>query len=115
MEKICIVDDYEINLFVLREYLQNNYEIVSFNEASKCIEYLKNNKVKVVLMDCLMPGMDGYEATEIIKKSLPGIKILGVTANPFEDNIKRCYACGMEGVITKPIIKEILLEKLSSI
>ena len=115
MEKICIVDDYDINLFVLKEYLKDKYEIISFNKAKNCIDYLKNNKVKVVLMDCIMPIMDGYEATEIIKKDLKDVKIIGITANPFEDNIEKCKKSGMDNVVTKPIIIKDLLEKIEKI
>ena len=113
MEKICIVDDYDINLFVLDEYLKENYEIIQFDDAKKCIEYLRNNKIKVVLMDCLMPGMNGYQATEIIKKDLKDVKVVGVTANPFEDNIEKCKKSGMDDVIVKPIIKKNLIEVIN--
>jgi CheY-like chemotaxis protein len=115
MEKICIVDDYDINIFVLKEYLQDKYEIISFSKAKSCIEYLKTNKVKVVLMDCIMPIMDGYEATEIIKKELGDVKIIGVTANPFEDNIEKCKKSGMDNVVIKPIIMEDLLAKIEAV
>lgn len=114
MKKVCIVDDYEINLFVLREYLQNDYEVISFNNPIKCIEYLENNDVELVLMDCVMPEMDGYTATEIIKNKFPNTVVIGVTANPFEENINRCYLSGMKSVITKPIIKDELINIIYS-
>jgi CheY-like chemotaxis protein len=110
MEKICIVDDYDINLFVLNEYLKEIYEVIEFCDANSCIEYLRNNKIKVVLMDCLMPDIDGYKATEIIKKEIDNVKVIGVTANPFEDNIEKCKECGMVEVIVKPIIKSNLIK-----
>lgn len=110
MEKICIVDDYDINLFVLNEYLKEIYQVIQFTDAKKCIEYLRHNKTKVVLMDCLMPEMDGYEATEIIKKELHDVKVIGVTANPFDDNIEKCKKSGMDYVIIKPIIEKKLIE-----
>lgn len=110
MDKICIVDDYDINLFVLNEYLKEIYEVIQFNDARKSIEYLRNNETKVVLMDCLMPIIDGYEATKIIKKELQNVKVIGITANPFEDNIEKCKNCGMDDVIVKPLIKKDLLK-----
>lgn len=111
MERICIVDDYDINLFVLDEYLKEYYEVVQFSDAKKCIEYLKNNKIKIVLMDCFMPEIDGYEATKIIKE-MQNTKVIGVTANPFQDNIEKCKLSGMDDVIVKPILKQELLETI---
>lgn len=110
MKKICIVDDYEINLFVLDEYLKENYEIIKFNNAKKCIEYLEDNEIKLVLMDCYMPFMDGHEATKIIKQKLNNVKVIGVTADPFDDNIEKCKISGMDDIIIKPIIKKNLIE-----
>jgi CheY-like chemotaxis protein len=110
MERVCIVDDYDINLFVLNEYLNETYEVIQFTDSKKCIEYLRTNKIKIVLMDCFMPALDGYEATKIIKKELNNVKVIGVTANPFQDNIEKCKLSGMDDVIVKPIIKTVLME-----
>lgn len=111
METVCLVDDYPMNLFILEEYLNKNYNTVSFNNAKDCIEYLKTNKVKAVLMDCKMPEMDGIQATKIIKKNIPSTRIIGVTGLAMNDEIQECYNSGMESVITKPIHKDILLKK----
>lgn len=112
METVCIVDDYQMNLFVLEEYLNKNYNIVSFNKPEDCILYLKTHQVKVVLMDCKMPEMDGLEATRIIKKNNPKIRVIGVTGLSSDYEIKTCYESGMEYVITKPINREELLKKI---
>jgi CheY-like chemotaxis protein len=112
METVCLVDDYLTNLFILEEYLNKNYNTVSFNRAEDCIEYLKTNKVKAVLMDCKMPVMDGMEATKIIKKNIPKMRVIGVTGLAMKDEIKDCYESGMESVVTKPINRDDLLEKI---
>jgi CheY-like chemotaxis protein len=112
MEKICLVDDYPTNLFILEEYLCKNYNTVSFNRAEDCIEYLKLNKSRVVLMDCKMPELSGIEATRIIKKNNPKMRVIGVTGLAMKDEIKECYESGMESVILKPINREDLLQKI---
>jgi CheY-like chemotaxis protein len=112
METICSVDDYSLNLFILEEYLNKNYNTVSFNRAQDCIEYLKTNKVKAVLMDCKMPEMNGMEATRIIKKNNPKMRVIGITGLVMNQEIKECYESGMESVISKPLNKEDLLQKI---
>jgi CheY-like chemotaxis protein len=112
MKTICIVDDYDINLFIIEEYLNKSYKTFSFCNAQDCIEYIKNNKVDLVLMDCNMPIMDGFTASKIIKKMNPDIKIVAVTANSFEMDIKKCYESGMDDVLVKPVLQERLLKTI---
>lgn len=115
MINICIVDDYPINIFILEEYLKELYNVKSFSNAKDCIKYIKTNpKVDVILMDCNMPEMNGYTATEIIKKINPKIKIIAVTANSFETDIKHCFDAGMDDVLVKPIFKEKLIKKIET-
>ena len=114
--KVCIVDDYKINVFVLKEFLtrvaEDKYDIVSFEDGTSCIEYVKNNPVDVILMDCNMPIMSGYDTTIEIKKINPNIRVIGVTANTFDEDLKKCYTSGMESVLTKPIFYEELISKI---
>lgn len=110
MLKVCIVDDYHVNIFILEEYLKDYYQVISFDKAVSCIEYVKKNRVDVILMDCSMPVMDGYTATSILKKIQPSLKIIAVTANSFDTDIQRCYSAGMDEVIVKPVFKEKLLD-----
>lgn len=115
MLHVCIVDDYKINVFILEEYLKDIYNITSFFNAKDCINYVKSgNKVDVILMDCNMPEMNGYTATEIIKKINPEIKIIAVTANSFEKDLKRCFLSGMDDVLVKPVFKDTLIEKIEN-
>jgi CheY-like chemotaxis protein len=110
MLKVCIVDDYHVNIFILEEYLKDSYDVISFDNAVSCIEYVKKNIVDVILMDCSMPVMDGYTATRILKKIQPTVKVIAVTANSFDTDIQKCYSSGMEEVLVKPIFKEKLLD-----
>ena len=110
MLNVCIVDDYIINIFILEEYLKGLYNIKSFDNASSCIEYVKKNKVDVILMDCNMPIMDGYTATLLLKRIQPSLKIVAVTANSFDVDIQKCFSSGMDQVLVKPVFKEKLID-----
>jgi CheY-like chemotaxis protein len=112
MRRVCVVDDYSINLYVIKEYLKDEYDIVTFNSGPECIEYIKENYVDVVLMDCSMPVMSGYEATRVIKEIRPLVRVIGITANTYEEDTNKCYEAGMEAVMTKPIFKDSLIKKI---
>jgi len=64
---------------------------------------LKNNDVNIVLMDIQLPGMNGYDATRLIKEARQDLPVIAVTANPFEDEKEHAEEAGCDGFITKPI------------
>jgi signal transduction histidine kinase/ActR/RegA family two-component response regulator len=70
----------------------------------------------MILMDCQMPELDGYEATALIR-ALPGsasrVRIIGVTANAFAEDRDRCLRAGMDGYVAKPLSRQSLLAAMS--
>ena len=71
------------------------------------IEALKNTPYDLVLMDCNMPGMDGYEATQCLRNPEygaidPDIPVIAYTGNTLEEEIKKCFDAGMNDYIQKP-------------
>jgi CheY-like chemotaxis protein/HPt (histidine-containing phosphotransfer) domain-containing protein len=104
--KALVVDDFDINRMLVMDILQN--EVEHFLEAangSEAVELLKKEKIDLVLMDVQMPVMDGYQATEEIRKTLKltEIPIIGMTAFASANDLDRCYRSGMNEVLTKPI------------
>ena len=75
---------------------------------------IKQNRFDAVLMDCQMPVMDGYEASEEIRKieEHKAIPIIALTAYAFEDDRKKCLTSGMNDFITKPVNRTILYNTL---
>lgn len=72
----------------------------------------------LVLMDCEMPVMSGYQATEIIRRweqesGKTHLPIIALTANAFEDNRQRCLAAGMDDFLAKPINMNLLVVTLN--
>ena len=115
-----LVDDVEINRMIIQSLLEttgiNIDEAVDGTEAVKSFQSSPPGKYDIILMDILMPNMDGYEATRIIRDSdradAASVPIVALTANAFKDDIKRAKDCGMNAHLSKPIEMDKLTEVL---
>ncbi len=88
---------------------------VAFNGAEG-VEKFKTGNYQAIFMDCQMPVMDGYEATEAIRKLEAGsshIPIIAVTANAMKGDKEKCIECGMDDYISKPLRPNDLQEAVS--
>jgi CheY-like chemotaxis protein len=88
------------------------YEHVNFDNAKKGIEYLRNNRADLVLMDIQMPEMDGYEATRRIKKEFPGLPVIIQTAYAMQSDKEKAFEAGCDDYLSKPLSLKILKEKI---
>ncbi len=119
-QHVLVVEDNLLNQMVMRKFL-NSYEHVSFavvNNGKEAIEALKKDVYDLVLMDLQMPIMDGYEATEIIRsgelgKTIGDIPIIAVTADAMQETRQRVLSIGMNDYMTKPVSRDLLLEKMN--
>ena len=115
-KNILVVDDDVRNIFSLTSMLEDHGMVVRFAENGKqAIDELKKDaNVDAVLMDVMMPEMDGYETTRAIRamdqfKSLP---IIALTAKAMKGDREKCIAAGASDYITKPVDTEQLLSLL---
>jgi CheY-like chemotaxis protein len=113
---VLIVDDNPINRKVVASVCNRlNWQSDSANDGKQAIQLLRVKKYDLVLMDCQMPEMDGYEATRIIRNKESSVKnhnvpIIAVTANVSDENRDKCLSAGMDDFIPKPIKLPILKE-----
>ena len=106
--KVLIVEDNATNQMLLSLYLDNldlDYDIA--DDGLQAVEYFKNNKYDIILMDENMPNMNGIEATKIIRdlekdENLNPVIIVAVTANALSGDRKRFIDSGMDDYISKP-------------
>ena len=76
------------------------------SSGAQALDLLESHSFDLILMDCQMPEMDGYEATRRIRESEHShrrIPIVAVTANAMESDLERCLTAGMDSYLTKPI------------
>ena len=106
-KKVLIVDDDMRNIFALSSALQTYDFVVEIaNDGEEAIEKLESlPDVDIVLMDIMMPKMDGYEATKYIRKQSKWAKlpVIALTAKAMKDDREKCIAAGASDYITKPV------------
>jgi len=105
--KILLVEDNLINQKLATKVLSKmGYSVSIANNGIEAVELVKTGEYNMVLMDCQMPEMDGYDATNQIRKMSPEIKkipIIAMTANAMEGDREKCLNAGMSDYISKPI------------
>jgi signal transduction histidine kinase/CheY-like chemotaxis protein len=103
---ILLVDDNEINLEIAAEILaQAGVTVTTANDGAQGVNKAKTETFDLVLMDIQMPVMDGYEATELIRKhyNKTQLPIIAMTANAMSGDKEKCLATGMNDYVSKPI------------
>lgn len=117
--KILIVDDNDINLKLTCSILHGAI-IDTANNGLDAVNKYKHTTYDIILMDCFMPIMDGFQATKEIrkielKKKKIRTPIIALTANTMKDEHSLCYKHGMDYIITKPITANILISKINEL
>lgn len=120
-KKVLVVDDIELNRVLLSLMLKNiGMEVIEAENGLEAIETLNKSEpgeISIILMDIMMPVMDGYTATMKIRacerKDVANIPVIAVTANAFEYYKKQAEDYGMNGYVIKPLSKEKLYEEVS--
>lgn len=119
VKEILIVDDTQFNILAYTQILESEGYKCSFAiNGEEAIEMIKRVEFFIILMDCEMPVLDGWETTKLLKKmeSKGEIKklppILGCTAHSSEVALYRCQEAGMIDLIIKPCPKDVILSRI---
>ncbi len=102
--RILVVDDSRDNRTLLQQILENaGFEVQTVDSGQTVVEMFHRWQPQLILMDIRMPGIDGYQATRLIKESNgPEIKIIAVTASALEDELARVLEAGCDDLVRKP-------------
>jgi CheY-like chemotaxis protein len=109
--RVLLADDNLVNQKVAAYLLKKlGANVRSVGNGSEALQALREEDFDVVLMDCQMPDMDGYETTRRLRQAgacrNPRIPVIALTANAFATDRERCLAAGMDDFLTKPIERE---------
>ncbi|WP_271407850.1 response regulator [Pseudomonas sp. Q1-7] len=115
--RVLLVEDNAVNQLVAKGMLAKlGCEVLLAADGAEALSHLEHTTVDLVLMDCNMPVMDGYEATRRIRQSghWPDLPIIALTANALPDERERCRAAGMDDYLAKPFRREELVALLDT-
>ena len=118
MKKALIVEDHPGLLEVLTLQLEKmGFAVVSANTGMEGVTKAVEEKPQLILMDIMMPGMDGREATRRIRSNqeTKEIPILVITALTKESQLRECIKAGCNNYIVKPFTPEKLLKKIQTV
>lgn len=117
--QIIVAEDDMYNQILFVEFLtifgipKSNIDLAT--NGKECVEKIKNKQYDICFMDIKMPEMDGFEATQIIRRDNKNILIIAVSASVIEKEYNQCYKIGMNYFIEKPIEKDKLYNLLKNI
>ena len=115
--KILLIEDNVLNqkvvIFNLKKF---NYEITTFTSGKEALDDIKKTRYDLILMDIMLPEMNGYQVTSEIRKlekenniEKP-VPIIALTANTYDNDREKCFNAGMNEYLAKPFTSEQLVE-----
>ncbi|MEZ9764546.1 ATP-binding protein [Vibrio splendidus] len=111
--KVLVVDDIKMNQIIIQQMLRKHeIEPAIASNGAEGFELASDNEYDIVFMDCRMPIMDGFEATEKLRKKGYSRSIVALTAGTTLEERERCIQCGMDDILSKPYTASDLKEML---
>ena len=116
MFHILVADDDKHTRMLLRAVLESeNYTVSTAGNGEQALELLDREHIDLVILDVMMPEMDGYEFTRIVRQTDSTLPMLMVTAKHLPEDEKKGFLVGTDDYITKPIDEEKLLLRIKAL
>lgn len=116
---ILLVDDDYTNIFALSAVLKSKGPVIyTAKDGAECLKILKSTVgIDIVLLDMMMPEMDGFQAIQEIRKDvgLKHIPVISVTSLAMKEDRKKCMLAGADDYLSKPLNIDSLLEKIKAL
>ncbi len=115
MARILIVDDIDTNIDLLEQILDEAHEVSIARSGEEALESIQKLRPDLILMDVALPGINGLEATRIIKATpdLADIPVIAVTSYAMRGDRAKALKTGCDDYLTKPIDEDLLLQTIS--
>ncbi len=115
--RVLLVEDTAINLEIAQEILQDEgFFVEPAMDGQQAVAAFKQGEFDIILMDCLMPVMDGFQATKAIRNcahhNAKSIPIIALTASSLQETKDKCMQAGMNDFISKTFESRVLLRKI---
>ena len=112
MKTILIVEDTELNIDLLTQLLEDDYNLLIARDGAQGVAVALERKPDLILMDISLPIMDGYSAARKIRETQPSVPIIGLSAHAMNGDAQRAKDAGCNDYLTKPVDEDLLLKKL---
>jgi CheY-like chemotaxis protein len=103
MKKILIVEDVELNVELVTQLLEDDFELAVARDGAQGIAMATSERPDLILMDMSLPLCDGYEATRRIRAAGLAMPIIGLSAHAMAGDAERALAAGCDDYLTKPL------------
>ncbi|HLO32651.1 MAG TPA: response regulator [Anaerolineales bacterium] len=113
MKTILIVEDTELNIDLLNQLLEDDYNLLVARDGEQGVVMAKEKNPDLILMDISLPVMDGYEATRQIRETMASIPIIGLSAHAMSGDAERAKQAGCNDYLTKPVNDMLLFDMLN--
>jgi CheY-like chemotaxis protein len=115
--RVLVVDDNDVNQIVVQALLRKDgHAVVLASDGAEAVAAVEAGNFDLVLMDMLMPVLNGIDATRAIRQlagSVSGVPIVALTANAMTDDVLRCREAGMNAHLSKPVDRELLRQTIA--
>ena len=113
LKTILLVEDIEFNVNLLTQILEDDYNLLVARDGEQGVSMAQENRPDLILMDVSLPGIDGYEATRKIRKTMKSTPIIGLSAHAMSGDDEKAKEAGCTDYLTKPVDETLLIEKLN--
>ena len=115
-QQILIVDDSEMNRTILSEILKSDYRIVEAANGEECLEKLHQHSgdIALVLLDLVMPGMDGFEVLDFMNRNhtIEDLPVIMISSEDSEASVRRAYEMGVSDYVSRPFDSRVVYRRV---
>lgn len=116
MFHILVVDDDKNTRILMKEILEEeNYAVSTAADGNAALEVMDKVHIDLLILDIMMPGMDGYEFTKVLRENQNDLPILMVSAKQLPDDRKKGYRLGIDDYMSKPVDEEEMLLRIKNL